>query len=562
VDVDWIYWTKSHFKSINPDLHQISALLYITRKKEIEILFKPTPVIDHEEKLEGIIGNMLNEGSTPAIIKIDGDDIGSCTTIQIFADAPKTFHPESPLLAVSVKDTKWEVADKEITLIVIPTVAPLPYGTDTKSTVLDDNFIQEMQAISAEHGFWAKMMVDAHEQYASDYDTSSVVKNLSSTTSSTRHDPCCAASKGFRDAMHAISGPIVDISRPGKKHKAKQKIVKEFFYRNLTPTRVNLEAEDKEDMPEITVKASTSNAIASVSFANQHAPTAANPPAAGFYSQSLETVKTIIQAAPQQQKIVVESREHEESIDLAKLQTSMLKLFYVNDVIDWGKGTVKDIKLATFATGFCDLLGRTATVQEAQFASLLNTMFRAQPKDDNDELANPLESLMSLSVFPKKFIKAHLNASFQCANLGANMMYKNPSINPFHYAPQKNRALVQAALVEIEEEQNEVNWQVNEKDKKQISSVIEGVGRIKSMDDVSRTCANMCGMIFAIVDVSKTKLLLYQVVYKFIKIIENKKRKLGCTTTTTLSRTCLLFSWQISSVFPESRFFLSELHQH
>jgi hypothetical protein len=127
---------------------------------------------------------------------------------------------------------------------------------------------------------------------------------------------------------------------------------------------------------------------------------------------------------------------------------------------------------------------------------------------------------MSLSIFPKKFTKAHLNASFQCTNLEANMMYKNPSINPFHYAPQNCCAIVKAALVEIEEEQNKFNWKANETDKKQISSVIEGVGCVELMDDISRTCSNMCRVMLSIVDISKTKPLLYQVAYKFIRIIK------------------------------------------
>ncbi len=45
-------------------------------------------------------------------------------------------------------------------------------------------------------------------------------------------------------------------------------------------------------------------------------------------------------------------------VDLAKLQTSMLKLFYVNGVIDWEEETVKDINLITFAKGFCDHLAK------------------------------------------------------------------------------------------------------------------------------------------------------------------------------------------------------------
>ncbi len=121
------------------------------------------------------------------------------------------------------------------------------------------------------------------------------------------------------------------------------------------------------------------------------------------------------------------------------------------------------------------------------------------------------------------------------------MMYKNPSINTFYYALQNCRALVKAASVKIKEEQNKFNWKVNEKSKRQISSVIEGVGRVKSMDDISRTCANKCGVMLAIIDISKTKPLLYQVAYKFIKIIENKKPNLGCVTTMSLLRTCLLF---------------------
>jgi hypothetical protein len=68
-------------------------------------------------------------------------------------------------------NTVWEEAKKDIVLIVIPIVAPIPYGKDIKSTIFDDDFIEEMQMISVEHGFWSKTMVDAHKQYAGDYDT-------------------------------------------------------------------------------------------------------------------------------------------------------------------------------------------------------------------------------------------------------------------------------------------------------------------------------------------------------------------------------------------------------
>jgi hypothetical protein len=87
-----------------------------------------------------------------------------------------------------------------------------------------------MQQLSVKHGFWAKMTVDAHEQYASDFDTSLVIKNLTiASMTFARHNPCQAATKGFRDATYTISGQIVDTSRPRKKYEREPYNVKELF---------------------------------------------------------------------------------------------------------------------------------------------------------------------------------------------------------------------------------------------------------------------------------------------------------------------------------------------
>ena len=161
-----------------------------------------------------------------------------------------------------------------------------------------------------------------------------------------------------------------------------------------------------------------------------------------------------------------------------------------------------------------------------QLSNLFVTVFTTEPEDDDDDTAiNPLNWLMSLFVFPQKFTKAHLNASFQSIDLETGSIYKSTSINPFHYAPQTNRVLVKAANSEMEEERNEMNWKIVEKDRKQISSMIEGVGRITSMNDVAMTCANVCGVQLAIVDVSTSKPILYQFAWKLIKFIENKKNE-------------------------------------
>jgi hypothetical protein len=133
VDPGWLYWTMPDFKKNNPDSDQVAALLFVTRKKEIGTLYKPTPVLDADrKKLLGIIGNMLEEGSTPTkgstptIIKIDGGEIGSCFTIQVFDDIPKNFRPKIALQPEMLKDSKWIEATKKLALVVLPTLAPPP----------------------------------------------------------------------------------------------------------------------------------------------------------------------------------------------------------------------------------------------------------------------------------------------------------------------------------------------------------------------------------------------------------------------------------------------------
>jgi hypothetical protein len=61
--------------------------------------------------------------------------------------------------------------------------------------------------------------------------------------------------------------------------------------------------------------------------------------------------------------------------------------------------------------------------------------------------------------------------------------------------------MVKAALSEIEKERNKINWRINDKDKRLTTSIIKGLGQINSMEDVCMTCANMCGVQLAIMDI-------------------------------------------------------------
>ncbi len=105
-NVNWlISWMVKNFANI--DKNQVAALLFVTRRKGVGLIFKPTPVKLNDGTLIGLIGIMLDEKSTPAFIKIKGDKIGSCYIIQESAKVPDKFCPEIPLQADIIINTIW-----------------------------------------------------------------------------------------------------------------------------------------------------------------------------------------------------------------------------------------------------------------------------------------------------------------------------------------------------------------------------------------------------------------------------------------------------------------------
>jgi hypothetical protein len=218
VDPEWIYWSTSDFAKIDPDSNQIAALFYLTRKKEVSLLFKPMPILNHEGKLIGILGNLLDKASTPVIAKIDADEVGSCFVIQNFNDIPDEFCPETPLIIDTVKDTAWESALNEIARCSLPSLVPIPFGIQIESCYYNEAFIDEMKKISPEHGFWAKIFTDIIEQTETNSNTVTIVQHLmtSKTTSTLCRDPCRSATKNFCN-MTAASGPFIKFSLVGNK---------------------------------------------------------------------------------------------------------------------------------------------------------------------------------------------------------------------------------------------------------------------------------------------------------------------------------------------------------
>jgi hypothetical protein len=242
---------------------------------------------------------------------------------------------------------------------MIPILAPFPFSKRIKSTIFDGSFVDEMEKMSEEHDFWARMINLILEQANMESDVTTIINRMINAKTSTLRDPCRAATKGFCKAYIPSSGPFIKISFIGCRHDTEQAILRTYFERNPTPARVEVN-DNNEYVVFVQVQQSTETNEASAdtnatTTAHAAVTTAAPQPSLvkdqqqEFYKQMVETMRIFQENAPsKQQKIVVKSRDHKETIDAATLQTSMLKLMYAVTVPDWDEGTVKSVRLALF----------------------------------------------------------------------------------------------------------------------------------------------------------------------------------------------------------------------
>jgi hypothetical protein len=95
----WIDWSLGNFITLDPESEQVVALLYITRKREIGIIFKSIPVENQDRNFEGIIGHVLSNKSTPVFLKLNANEVGLCYAIQDYNKLPANCRPAIPLKA-------------------------------------------------------------------------------------------------------------------------------------------------------------------------------------------------------------------------------------------------------------------------------------------------------------------------------------------------------------------------------------------------------------------------------------------------------------------------------
>jgi len=137
-----------------------------------------------------------------------------------------------------------------------------------------------------------------------------------------------------------------------------------------------------------------------------------------------------------------------------------------------------------------NILDEPVSVRAIQLSSLFQTIFNEVPDNEIDQL-NPPFLHMPMTHFDKKFATGILNARFQYTDLDGATAYESTEINIFHFGPQSDASLLNAARIHDTNARNKIEFKIHESQRTKMNSTIEGIGRVNNIEDVVKVCANM-----------------------------------------------------------------------
>ena len=535
---NWLTWTKDDFFKIDPDSPQVAALVGINSNSELIVIYKPVPVIGPDGSFAAILGE-------PAFIKIDGSSIGSAYNVQNMDEIPEEIRPEIAIPYEFRVGTAFADAPREVAICAFPILAPIPFGTSFSDNHASlEEFVKNMASISATHKSWAKLIIDTIEHQETDEQHVAVYQKIMSSKD-TRAGAIRAATKGICTILLSKNPPFVEVSRAASnKFEEELKILRNYFVCNPTPAaRFDSNNSEDDDASEVVVlgvnqqQPPEQQQQQPFQQQQQQQPFQQQQQQQPFHQQQqpfqqqhwaqqpnwmppMQQMQSNQVWGPQQ--IIIRSEDEQANLKAVKLQTDMLRLFFIVADCDWDDKKLTNVRLPALTTEMKNILDEPVSVRAIQLSNLFQTIFNEVPDNEIDQL-NPLFSHMSMTHFDKKFATGILNARFQYTDLDGAMAYESTEINIFHFGPQSDASLVNAARIRnATNARNEIEFKIHESQRTKMNSTIEGIGHVNNIEDVVKVCANMCGIIRSIIDMQKGGYpLLHEFAIKIVLCIRN-----------------------------------------
>ena len=174
-----------------------------------------------------------------------------------------------------------------------------------------------------------------------------------------------------------------------------------------------------------------------------------------------------------------------------------------------------------YTQAMTNIIAQPTSVRSTQMANILTTIFMEVP-NDKAEMLSPFTTHKPMHHISKNFASVLLSCNVQRSNLDS-LNFETSSITILSFIGQSDIAKVEVYREAEQIAKNEREFDFIEYHCKSLKTLIEGLGKITSMDCIMKICANACCLITALFDIQPGNPvpLLYQVSIKMIGFIKH-----------------------------------------
>ncbi len=510
----WLTWSSGDIISKIEDGSIVACLSGLNRSGDLQHIFMPM-MFDNAQNEHDIIGNMYDEKGEFGLLQIQGSEVGYGLVVEEFSNIPTDLRPSKPLPKKSLEGTPWADCSVDLGIVLCPLVVPFFFGQKiVHGNIFEDDFKLKMQAVSPEHGIWASLIAEAFEQFENRSTIETIIDRRL-----TKKSGESSISPGYDPEFISDSFPYCFITPFANRERAKeeQKAIVAFFkVRTVQPDVADPFAGDATDLPPV---AQPTNQLQFQQQLQQQSQQ---------WTQFLAIQQQTMIANQSQQptQIIVESRADQAKEKEAKINSTMLRLFFVGGVTDFNSGNLVTTHAPTYTAAMSQILSEPSSVKYVLAINILRTTFEEEPNDVNERLS-PFFTELSMRHFSRNFVAALINCNFQASNF-ETLDYDEPkAITVLHFARhEENRKLSEARVFE-EEQRNERDFELIDGHRKQTKTTIAALGKVESMKDIGHIAANLAAVIRALFDIKSGAVpILYQLASKIIVTINQKNFKL------------------------------------
>ena len=478
---------------------RIAGFLCIGNDLKVFGVFNPQYHRDDDGIITKVICNLRNESNR--FFPVSVDPPAAFPALCSRDDIDESIRPKLTLTKKLLEGSDWEDTDKDLSLLLIPTMIPLMFGQTLPDTsVTDDDFVDKMSQLGPSAAVWAKTLKHYHDSQGQD-DLDDAMKVYEKTMSDRKrgdyvHDP----SIDHTGSDCVIISPIQDDNI----YESEQSALRDFFVVPVSPAK---------DIRQSNTSSNTNTNTNEFSSQQQRAQQTQ------VYQQPSISLSDFSEVMKGLQFNIVNASDATNLSD-ANRGFAKLRMFNLCGEINWKNGEISDVSLPKPASTVSSIITAPPGSRAGCVQDLLYTLFKTKPTT-NDEKFNPKFNMMSMNFFAKAFCQALIMGLYSTEPLTSELEPTN-YINQLCFLPQNLKVKLNAAIQRDNQEKAEELNLIPEAQRAKRSSNIEIIGSIQDLNDIISTCANQMGIGRGLFDFTDKKSFMYQAAEEMIELLADR----------------------------------------